>query len=364
MDALGASANAAAFVVIAAQLSKALYAAFRSIKDGPDAVRKVTSHMQQLHGVLEQLKLSPLAAHDDALVGHITLCIKDLNQLADAVMRLQFLPSEQKTGRLWKRFKCFLDEKKLDDIRDQLIQHTSTLSLRHSILQSNAISKTLSNAYLATQSIEALNEKMIQQTQGHASELNTLSQNIQYLLTSRTDTLQSNLSSIHTSIENVFSVSYSKSDAILNVLNEIKDLVISNSPGEINQQEKSIDRDPDRRDNPRRGTGVEEDIRQDSSPNDSLIRTVTRLCHLVRLKNRTFDIHEEYDSEAEDIIEDLQTLLDQIRRYSDLSKEAPVSRGLLRREIRRFNQAFGQFRLVVNTEGQRNKRNLRMATTR
>ncbi len=135
MEAFGAGANVAAFLVVAAQLSKVLYTTFCGIKDGPDAVREVTSHMQQLHGVLEQLKLSPLAAHDDALVGHIALCVKDLNQLADDVMKLQFLPGEQKTGRLWKRFKCFLDEKKLDNIRDQLLLHTNTLGFRHSVLQ-------------------------------------------------------------------------------------------------------------------------------------------------------------------------------------------------------------------------------------
>lgn len=135
MEALGAGANVAALVIAAAQLSKFLYTTFCSIKDGPDAVRKVTSHMQQLHGVLEQLKLSPLAAHDDALVGHIALCIKDLNQLADGVTRLQSFPGEKRTGKLWKRFRCFLDEKKLDDIHDQLIQHINTLGLRHSVLQ-------------------------------------------------------------------------------------------------------------------------------------------------------------------------------------------------------------------------------------
>ncbi|KAI0975810.1 ankyrin [Xylaria arbuscula] len=360
MEAIGAGANVATFVVIAAQLSKILYTTFHGIKDGPDAVRRVAGHMQQLHGVLEQLRLSPLAVHDDALVGHITLCIKDLNHLADDVGKLQFLPSEQRTGRLWKRFKCFLDKEKLDDIRDQLIQHTSTLSLRHSILQSNAISKTLSTAYLATQSIEVLNQKMIQQTQGHATELNALGQNMQCLLTSQTDTLQSNLSSIQS---NISSVSHSNSNAMLDVLNEIKTLVISNSSRESNQQEGSIDCAPGRRDNPSRGTGAGEDFRQDSSLNDSLLRTVTRLCDLVKLKNRTFDVHEEYDSEAEDIIEDLQTLLSQTRRYGDLSKTAPVSPVVLRREMRRFNQAFGQFTLAVNAEGQRNKRNPRMTTT-
>ncbi|KAI3340872.1 hypothetical protein F4824DRAFT_516118 [Ustulina deusta] len=354
MEAFGAGANVAAFLVVAAQLSKVLYTTFCGIKDGPDAVREVTSHMQQLHGVLEQLKLSPLAAHDDALVGHIALCVKDLNQLADDVMKLQFLPGEQKTGRLWKRFKCFLDEKKLDNIRDQLLLHTNTLGFRHSVLQSNAIYKTLSNARLATQSIEALSEKLTQQAQGHSSEFNTLGRGIQGLLTSQTDTLQSNISSIQASIENVSSVSNSNTNTMLNVLDEIKNLVISHSPRGSNQQEQEIDCAPGHHSNPGRGASAVDE----PGSNNSLIHTIMRLCDLIKLKNRTFDVHEECDSEAEDIIEDLQTLLNLARRHGNtVQRGFEVSASVLRSEFRRFNQAFGQFRLAVNAEGQqRNER--------
>ncbi|KAI1278884.1 ankyrin [Xylaria sp. FL0933] len=353
MEALGAGANVAAFVVVAAQLSKVLYTTFISIQDGPDAVRRVTNHMQQLHGVLEQLKLSPLIAHDDALIGHIALCVKDLNQLADDVMKLQVLPGEQRTGRLWKRFRCFLDEKKLDEIRDQLIQHTSTLSLRHSVLQSNAIYQTLSNARRATRSIEVLNEKFIQRTQEHATEFNTLSHNVQCLLESQTDTLRSNLSSIQASIEGIASVSHTNSDTMLDVLNEIKALVTNKASQEHNKRGQGFWCAPDQHSNPGGGTGVVENP-EEISPNNDLIRTVTRLCDLIKLKNQTYNVHEEYDSVAEDIIEDLQTLLSLARRYGYTANKAhEVDPAVLRSEVRRFNQAFAQFSLTINAEGQR-----------
>ncbi|KAI0805511.1 ankyrin [Xylaria sp. FL0064] len=364
MEALGAGANVAAFVVVAAQLSKVLYTTFISIKDGPGAVRRVTNHMQQLHRVLEQLKLSPLIAHDDTLIEHIALCVKDLNQLADDVMKLQVLPGEQRTGRLWKRFWCFLDEKKLDEIRDQLIQHTSTLSLRHSVLQSNAIYQTLSNARLATRSIDALNEKVIQRTQEHATEFNTLNHNVQCLLESQTDTLRSNLSSIQASIEGIASVSHINSDTMLDVLNEIKALVTNKASQEDSKRGQGFWCAPDQHSNSSRETGVVENP-EEISPNNDLIRTVTRLCDLIKLKNQTYNVHEEYDSEAEDIIEDLQTLLLLARRYGNTPNKAhEVDPAVLRSEIRRFNLAFAQFRLTINAEGQRwNERALFRAIT-
>ncbi|KAI1351276.1 hypothetical protein F5Y01DRAFT_325417 [Xylaria sp. FL0043] len=234
MEALGAGANVAAFVVVAAQLSKVLYTTFISIKDGPDAVSRVTNHMQQLHGVLEQLKLSPLIAHDDALIGHIALCVKDLNQLADDVIKLQVLP-----------------------------------------------------------------------------------------------------------------------DAMLDFLNEIKALVTNKASQEDNKRGQGFWCAPDQHSNPSRGTGVVENP-EEMSPNNELIRTVTRLCDLIKLKNQMYNVHEVYDSDAEDIIEDLQTLLLLARRYGNTPNKAhEADPAVLHSEIRRFNQAFAQFRLTINAEGQR-----------
>ncbi|KAI1359227.1 hypothetical protein F5Y08DRAFT_86020 [Xylaria arbuscula] len=352
MEALGAGASAATFVIAAAQLSKFLYITFCSIKDGPDAVRKVASHMQQLHGVLEQLKLSPLAAHDDALVGHIALCVKDLNQLADGVTRLQFLPGEKRAGKLWKRFRCFLDEKKLEDIQHQLIQHTSTLGLRHSVLQSNTICQTLSKANLASQSIEALSKKFTQQAQDRASEVNALDQNIQGLLALQTDTIQSNLSSICTSLENVSFVSHSNTDLMLNALDEIKNLITAQTARDNTHQAHEFSCASDDHDNRGRGTSSSHNCLRGTSPVHDLISTITRLSDLIRLKDCIFDAYADSDSDAENIIEDLQEMLYLARRYGKPSQqtggETPM---LLRSGIRRFNQAFGQFCLVVNAEG-------------
>ncbi|KAI0542762.1 ankyrin [Xylaria digitata] len=366
MEALGAGANAAAFVVIAAQLSKLLYTTFNSIKDGPDDVRKIANHMLQLHRVLEQLKLSPLAAHDDALTRHIALCVKDLNLLANEITKLQFLPGEQRTGRMWKRFKCFVDERKLDNIRDQLVQHISTLNFRHSVLQSNAIYKTLSNAYLATKSIEALNAKITQQIQGQASGLDNLGQSMQSLLTSQTDTLQSNLSSIQAGIESFSSISHSNTNIMLNVLDEIKNLVTSHSSWEGNQKGKEIYHMQDDHSSSSKEVGEAENLREELGRNNDLIRTITRLCDLIKLKNRTLDTHSENDLEAEDIIEDLQNLLKVARRNENTADTAlETSPVALRSDIRRFNQAFGQFGLTVNAEDpRRNERFPRTAMTR
>ncbi|CAJ2504425.1 Uu.00g118190.m01.CDS01 [Anthostomella pinea] len=134
MEAIGAGANVAAFVVIGLQLAKNVYKTLSTIKDGPAIVQRVANDVNQLHWILEQLRHSQAAVHDASLAGHIGLCVQELSSVADTVQKLQFSSNELTTGNMWKRFKSFLDEKSLDMISAQVTRHAASLSLRLNII--------------------------------------------------------------------------------------------------------------------------------------------------------------------------------------------------------------------------------------
>ncbi|KAI0540429.1 ankyrin repeat-containing domain protein [Xylaria digitata] len=333
MEALGLGANVAAFVVIAAQLSTVLYTTFSSIKDGPDNVRRVAAHLLQLHGVLEQIRLSSLTSWDTALATHVGECVKDLNSLADSVQKLELTRDETRTGRMWKRFKSFLDEKKLDRICDQLVTHTSTLNLRLNLLNSNTTHELLSGAHTMNRLINGLSGSVEKQTESLTAKFD----NVDNTLHTQHDRLQSGLTSIQAAVDNMSYMSQMKADFMLDLLIQMKNSIVNPT-----RQEKVTDNTLEQK-----GESnikyVKEDENDESALNADLVQSITRLCRLIKEKNQTFDTEAEDDPQAEDIMEDLHILLDSVRKYGKA----------FRGDLRRFRQAFGQVQLHVNQENGR-----------
>ncbi|KAI8948087.1 hypothetical protein F4801DRAFT_558205 [Xylaria longipes] len=130
MNAIGLGADMVAFIVLASQLSKVLYTTFSSIKDGPSNARRVSSHLLQLHEVLEQLRHYPLARHDTELTRHVESCIADLESLFNSAQKFQSAEVGRKTDRMWKRLKSFLGESKIECINEQIVAHINILNFR------------------------------------------------------------------------------------------------------------------------------------------------------------------------------------------------------------------------------------------
>ncbi|RWA07939.1 hypothetical protein EKO27_g7150 [Xylaria grammica] len=351
MEAFGLGANVAAFVVIAAQLSKVLYTTFSSIKDGPDNARKVAAHLLQLHGVLEQLRHSSLASQDTALVGHVGLCVSDLNSLADDVQKLQLTPDEARTGRLWKRFKSFLDEKKLDRICDQIVAHTGTLSLRLSIVNSNTTYELMSGTRATNQLINDLSGDIVEQTDSLVSKFG----DVESTLHTQHDKLQKGLTSIQAAVSDVSHMSQTKADSMLELLLEIKNSIVN--PNSSTCQRKTVTDNAPEQMSQSNNEEVEADTANKPSLDADLVRSITRLCRLIKEKDQSFDTNEEDNTQAEDIIEDLQTLVGSAQRYgnttSSIVKKGATDKRDLRSDLRRFSQSFGQFKLLLNEENRR-----------
>ncbi|KAI0552308.1 ankyrin repeat-containing domain protein [Xylaria curta] len=351
MEAIGLGANVVAFVVLASQLSKKLYVTLSSIKDGPNNVRRVSNHLLQLHAVLEQIRHSPLAFHDTELTRHVESCVSDLESLFSSVQRLQFTKDESKPDRMWKRFKSFLNEDKLDCIREQIVTHVSTLNFRLSILHSNATCELLSSTRTVNQSIDDLSYNVEEQAEIIATKF----ADFDSIFHSRDKKLQNGLVSLKNSVDDMSSVSQGKANAILDLLTEIKANMNNPNRGALKSGTPNDD-----------AFGKIDhtawaNVNDHTGPDPGLIRSIKRLCGLVKEKSTTFDRDAEEDTQAEDITEDLWILVDSVQKHGNATAspthEVPstgthssLNRKALRSNLMRFRQSFGHCKILLNQE--------------
>ncbi|KAF2963472.1 hypothetical protein GQX73_g10101 [Xylaria multiplex] len=346
MEVLGAGANAVAFVMVAAKLSKELYSVLYSIKDGPRNVQSVASDILRLHGALELLKNCPMVAYDTSLGGPMMDCISDLNLLAESIQKLQITSGEQRVGRIWKRFRSVLDEEKLDRIRTRVDAHTNAIHLRLSFLQSLSLNDISSHVRLGHRSITDLSDTIDQQFNNQASTFTALNQSLRSIETSQQDVLRPRLTSIQAAIENASSMSRSDANTVIDLLSELKGLIVSQSGTQTKNQLGSLF-DCQHEGHVRTKKGTEGLSTSDSG----LVLSITRLCSLIKVDAKSFDTDVDCDTEAEDIIEDLQNLIRSAQRHVK-GREGNVER---RSDLRRFDKAFGQYNLVVNPDKDGNK---------
>ncbi|KAJ3580067.1 hypothetical protein NPX13_g492 [Xylaria arbuscula] len=326
MEALGVGANAVAFIVLAAQLSKTVYTSFHSIKDGPENVRNTASDILRLHGALETLKNCPLA-NDRSLSEQIKTCFLDLSHLAETIQKLQYTSDERRTGRLWKRFRSFIDEKKLDEIRSRV---NSSISC-HGIL---------SDVQLTRQSIVDIGQRLNQESSNQAAGFAALDKSFPSIEDSRNEALNSGLSSVRTAVEDASSMSRADATNMLDLLHELKGLITSQNKVQDTQSTESMSNCANKQSNK-----IEKDCRDTSrTSNAALSESIARLCDLIEMKDRSFDTDGDYDPQAENILDDLQDLIRSAKAYC----QDGTIKDEVRSNLRRFSQGFGQYNFTVN----------------
>ncbi|KAI1261938.1 hypothetical protein F5Y18DRAFT_440103 [Xylariaceae sp. FL1019] len=338
MEAVGAGANVIAFVVLAAQLTKTVYTTFSLIKDGPTNLQSVAKDVLGLHETLELLNGCPMVAHDASLPSLIMDCILDLKPIDDNIRHLRITPGEEKIGRLWKRFKIFLDEKKLDQIRTQVHAHTNALHIRLGILQSISIYGISTDMRSLSQSVVDIGDKINHYSSSHVSNITTMHQSFRSLQQSYGHALQGGLSSIESAVQNMESLGQSNANSMLTLLHELKDLIINRN---------------ERQPRERQAVGIveEENAPKNNLPGnpdveDTLISSITRLCGLIQEKNRVFNTDTDSNEQAEDIMGDIEKMVFSAQQQI----EATNGETKIRTDLRRFRQAFGQFELTLNPD--------------
>ncbi|KAI1360090.1 ankyrin [Xylaria arbuscula] len=319
MEALGVGANAVALIVLAAKLSKTVYTSFHSIKDGPENVRNVASDILRLHGALETLESYPLA-NDMSLSEQIKTCFLGLSHLSETIQKLQYTSDERRTGRMWKRFRCFINEKKLDEIHSRINVHTSAIHFRLSILQSISSHGILSDVQLTRQSIVDIEQRLNQESNTQSAGFAALDKSLRSSENSRNEALSNGLSSVRTAVEDASSVSRADATNMLDLLHELKGLVISQNKVHHTQSAETIS-DCAKDESGKIG---KDPCDMSRTSNVALSESIARLCDLIEVKDRSFDT----DTKA--YCQD-GTIKDEVRS-----------------NLRRFSQGFGQYNFTVN----------------
>ncbi|KAI1738713.1 ankyrin [Xylaria scruposa] len=344
------AASAVTFIVLAAQLSKILYTTFDSIKDGPANVQAVAGEILRFHGALEQLKGCPMVAND--LGGPIRACYLDLEPLAVKIRGLQLKPAEKKSGKLWKRFKCFLSEKKLDQIRTQVNVLTNDIHLRLNILQSFIVDRISSDVRLTNQSIGEAGGKIDQLLTSQVSSFATIDQSLQSFQSSQQKDLQTGLSSIQDAVKNAESIRQADANCMLDLMRELKSLMLSQNRTQQDERAASPS-DGSREDYDQKKKNLE----QAPGFDDNLVTSITKLCSLIEEKEQSFNTDADDDPQAESIIKDMQSMIRSAQDYA----EAKQGKTGVYSDLRRFDKSFGQVKLLLNPGN--TKRNMGIATS-
>lgn len=136
MDALSAGAGAVAFITLALQSTKVLYTIISAIRDCPKHVKDLSHDVEQLQSILGRLAQCRAILQDDQSLAVLTRrCSDDISLFVCRLQKMQISPTEQRTGKIWKKLRAVMSEKDLDAMRFSIHGHVSSLSLQLSIVQ-------------------------------------------------------------------------------------------------------------------------------------------------------------------------------------------------------------------------------------
>ncbi|KAI1500270.1 hypothetical protein F5X99DRAFT_387019 [Biscogniauxia marginata] len=354
MEAIGASANVLAFVLLGLKCAKTIHNTLSIVKDGPPTVQRLANTILHLHWTLEQIKQSRAAADDVSLRGQIQNCVQHLSSLAAVIEKLQIYPNERTTGRIWRRLRLVMDEKTLNMIDGQVTQQAAMLSLRLNVLSSNILYESREEGILFGRRMEQLDASIQTQRQCHTIGLSQLEASLSSNLLSHNSDMQEKLSSLQQAIEARASISAQDTNSMHTILQEIRDRVIS--------PREAVPFQPIPENTEGNGSHIYPQdsgtCSDNSGPENEMIDCINQLSCLIDEKSRSIDTYADDDEQATCIIENMQSLLrtaqkrhDAICQMEEKAREDDIRRitkRLFDGQLSRFSRSFGHNELSIN----------------
>lgn len=132
-----AGANTLAFVILAIKTTKLIHTVLRSIKDGPENVRRTANDVAGLLSTLEQLSRCRALERSgcEPLEVRLLRCVDDLEAFDGDIKKLEVGDAEGKRVRYWKRVNAAWGERRLEGMRVIVSGHCAALNLQLSALQ-------------------------------------------------------------------------------------------------------------------------------------------------------------------------------------------------------------------------------------
>ncbi|GKU02493.1 hypothetical protein FLAG1_04099 [Fusarium langsethiae] len=278
--------------------------------------------------ILEALRQSENVSANTTLDVHIQQSIEGLCSIAEYLVELQATPGDKGGKRLWKHLKIVLSENDMNRIRSELAQIVNNLNFRLSVLSWNTVSQVRDGTNLIQQQMRTMDALLQSYHQSQTSGFQALENDMFNTYNGYHRDLQGRLSSVQQTIDSTSSISLSSSTDMRSLLNEIKDLVISE--GKATREASS-------------SNNIGSDSTTNKSQKSAMLESIERLGALIDEKRETVDVYAEDDELAESAIEDLRNMLTAVRGGEELRLDKELDKGL-----RRFGRSFGQKKLSIN----------------
>ncbi|CZS74476.1 unnamed protein product [Fusarium graminearum] len=329
MEALGAAASITQFVLLSLKCVKEAHDALSQYKDGPDILKRLRNDLLCAQNILETLRHSANVPANPVLDAHIQQSIGGICSIAEHLVKLQATPGDNGGKRLWKHLKIVLSENDMNRIRSELAQIVNNLNVRLSVLSLNTVSGIMDETQQVRQQMTTMDALLQSHYQLQTAGFQAVENN---LLTTHNEhhiDYQNRLTSIQQALDSTSSISVSRFTDMRSLLNEIKDLVVS---------EGKATRDASASNN------VDSDSTRNEPQNSAILESIERLGALINAKRESCNVYAEEDDLADSAIEDLQDLLTAIRREKHFKIEKEMLDGL-----RRFSRSFGQYEVSINS---------------
>ncbi|KAL3305267.1 ankyrin repeat protein [Colletotrichum asianum] len=303
---------------------KTFYQFISNVKDGPERVRDLANDLKSLQAAYERIQalgdLPGIFASSLSLTDLLKDCNEHIERLQDKVGKLQVQPSDKFRGVVWKRLKMALNDVEIAQDLSILSSYVNKFMLEISVIE-------LQNAGHMSQLV-AGGERQITMARQQHSILDQVGKDVGEFFP-QIKQVQNGVDAVAVKITNLQSLSVRQSIGIAERLEKLETVV-----ARMSLRNKA----------PGNEFGIHDNIwpvPQEETENSAILASIQSLCGLVDRQERLVE-----SDEAQDILEDLETLLEDIES-SKTSKDRRMTQAHIAyfraggkefaRELRKFH---------------------------
>ncbi|KAF0321895.1 hypothetical protein GQ607_010828 [Colletotrichum asianum] len=284
---------------------KTFYQFISNVKDGPERVRDLANDLKSLQAAYERIQalgdLPGIFASSLSLTDLLKDCNEHIERLQDKVGKLQVQPSDKFRGVVWKRLKMALNDVEIAQDLSILSSYVNKFMLEISVIELRLVHQ---NAGHMSQLV-AGGERQITMARQQHSILDQVGKDVGEFFP-QIKQVQNGVDAVAVKITNLQSLSVRQSIGIAERLEKLETVV-----ARMSLRNKA----------PGNEFGIHDNIwpvPQEETENSAILASIQSLCGLVDRQERLVE-----SDEAQDILEDLETLLEDIES-SKTSKDRPL----------------------------------------
>ncbi|EQB45892.1 hypothetical protein CGLO_15167 [Colletotrichum gloeosporioides Cg-14] len=305
---------------------KTIYQFISNVKDGPEKVRDLANDLKNLQAAYERIEALddlPGFASSPSLTDLIKNCNESIGKLQKKIGKLQVRPNDKFHGIVWKRLKMAFNDDEIAQMLDALSGYVNKFTLEISVIELRLMHQ---NAGHMSQLV-AGGERHFAMARQHHSILDKVEKDVGEFFP-QIQQVQNGVDAVAVKITSMQSLSVRQSVGIAERLEKL---------------ETEVARMSLRNKAPVNDYGIHDTmwaVPLEETQNSTILASIRNLCGLVDRRER----HIESD-EAQDIIEDLETLLHDLNSSksncqraftSSVAMESLATEKELSRDIRRF----------------------------